>query len=112
MAIPGFYEIAKPFLRLAAEGREWSLSDIREVLARYFRLTPEERSKLYFGGPETRFGSNVSLVESRFREWGLLASERPGYFKITDLGIAAYAHGLASSKRKGDKDNLHSRSPD
>jgi restriction system protein len=46
MPIPDFQSIMRPLLQLASDGKEHSLSDAREDLARVFQLTEDEKKAL------------------------------------------------------------------
>lgn len=86
MAIPKFQEIMLPMLRLAADGRIWSLADARKELARHLQLTPEEQEELLPSGRQTRFSNRVAWSKVYLEHSGLLTSPKRGHFQITERG--------------------------
>jgi restriction system protein len=65
MAIPDYQTLMLPLLQIAADGREHSLSEARDVLADQFELTPDERTQLLPSGRQTLFGNRVAWLLMR-----------------------------------------------
>lgn len=86
MAIPKFQEITLPMLKLAADGKVWSLADAREELARHFQLSPEEQEELLPSGRQARFANRVAWAKVYLQRGGLLASPERAHFQITARG--------------------------
>ena len=92
MPVPDFQSIMLPLLRLSADGREHSLSEARENLAKEFRLTEVELSEPLPSGRQSRFSNRVAWAKSYLQQAGLVASPKRGYFQVADRG----KHVLAS----------------
>ncbi len=86
MAIPKFQEITLPMLKLAADGKVWSLVDAREELARHFRLSSEEQEELLPSGRQARFANRVAWAKVYLQRGGLLKSPERAHFQITERG--------------------------
>ncbi len=86
MAIPKLQEITLPMLKLAADGKVWSLSGAREELAGYFRLALEEQEELLPSGRQARFANRVAWAKVYLQRGGLVASPERAHFQITDRG--------------------------
>lgn len=86
MAIPKFQEITLPMLKLASNGRVWSLADAREEMAKYFQLTEEELEELLPSGRQARFANRVAWAKVYLERGGLLSSPKRAHFQITKRG--------------------------
>jgi restriction system protein len=86
MSVPTFQHITLPLLRLAADGRTRSLAEVRDALAREFRLSPAERDELLPSGRQTRFANRVAWAKVYLERGGLLSSPERGQFAITPRG--------------------------
>jgi len=86
MAIPKFQELTLPMLKLAGDGKVWSLVDAREALARHFRLSPEEQEELLPSGRQARFANRVAWAKVYLQRGGLLKSPERAHFQITERG--------------------------
>lgn len=86
MPIPDFQSFMLPVLALANDGREHSLEEAREALARQFDLTPEERNELLPSGRQRRFDNRVAWAKSFLDKARLLDTPRRAHFQITDRG--------------------------
>src|SRR5436309_4036066 len=86
VAIPGFQSFMLPVLELAADGKEHTLAEAREVLAQRFGLTDAERAELLPSGRQRRFDNRVAWAKVHLRQAGLLSSQRRAYFQITQRG--------------------------
>lgn len=86
MAVPDFQSLMLPLLRLAADGKEHSVSEARARLASEFRLSEAEQNELLPSGRQSRFGNRVAWAKVYLEQGGLLDSPRRGYFKITERG--------------------------
>lgn len=86
MAIPKFQEITLPMLKLAGDGKIWSLAEAREELARHFQLSTEEQEELLPSGRQARFTNRVAWAKVYLQRGGLLASPERAHFQITARG--------------------------
>ncbi|WP_448189347.1 winged helix-turn-helix domain-containing protein [Azospirillum sp. sgz301742] len=74
-----------PVLRAAADG-EVRITDIVELLADEFALSPDERAHLLPSGRQTTFANRVHWAKSYLGKAGLVELTRRAHFRITDRG--------------------------
>jgi len=85
MPIPDFQSFFKPLLEVAADGKEHSLREAREKLAKIFNLSEEDLKERLPSG-QRRFDNRVAWAKSYLVQAKLLESTRRAHFKITDRG--------------------------
>ncbi len=88
MAVPDFQSLMLPLLRIAADGREHSLAEARDVLAGEFKLSDADREELLPSGRQPKFANRVAWAKSYLQQAGLLLSPRRGHFQLSDRGQA------------------------
>jgi restriction system protein len=86
VAIPDFQTLMLPVLELAADGKEHSIKDARELLAQKFKLTDQERKTLLASGQQPVFDNRVAWAKSYLQQAGALNSHRRGHFQIAQRG--------------------------
>lgn len=86
MAIPDYQSIMLPLLRMAADGREYSLREAIETLTLEFHLTENEQQELLPSGRQPTFDNRVGWARTYLKKADLLRSTRRGYFQITPQG--------------------------
>ena len=86
MAIPDYETIMLPLLKFASNGNEYSSKEAVESLSRYFKLTDEEKNKLYSTKKISIFYDRTHWALTYLRKAGLLVGTRRGFFKITERG--------------------------
>ncbi|MCB1947882.1 restriction endonuclease [Nitrosomonas sp.] len=91
MSIPDFQSCMLPMLSLAADCKEHSISESREVLAEHFGLTESERSELLPSGRQRRFDNRVAWAKVYLEQAGLLKSSRRAHFSISEDGLGLIA---------------------
>ena|SRR5215475_13896027 len=82
MAVPDFQSFFKPLLDLAADGKEHSIKEAREIIAKTMDLREEDLEELLPSGTQRKFDNRVAWAKSYFIQAGLFQSPRRGYFKI------------------------------
>jgi len=102
MAIPDYQTCMLPFLRFLADGKEHTLRDAEDSLAKKFALTPVERAELLPSGQQGIFKNRVGWARTYLKKALLLESPKRGVFKITARGILV----LKSNPSKIDKKYL------
>ena len=85
--IPDFQSIMLPLLEITGDKKEHTIQEIRDLLAKYFRLTEEERSKLLSKSKQKMFDNRVGWARTYLKKAELLVYEPKGYFKITEIGL-------------------------
>jgi len=93
MAVPDFQSFFKPLLDLAADGKEHSMQEAREVIAKTMALPAEDLKELLPSGTQTKFDNRVAWAKSYFVQAKVLESPRRGYFRITKRGIDLHKLG-------------------
>jgi restriction system protein len=88
MGVPDFQSLMLPLLRLAADGREHSLAEARDVLAADFKLSGGELQELLPSGRQPKFANRVAWAKSYLQPAGLLQTPRRAHVQITDRGRA------------------------
>jgi restriction system protein len=77
-----------PLLRVAADGREHSLTEARDVLAAEFNLSQGDLQELLPSGRQPTFANRVAWAKSYLQQAGLLRTTRRAHFQVTDRGLA------------------------
>ncbi len=86
MSIPKFHEFMKPFLFAIKDGGNYSLKDIRNVLAKEFKLTSEELAEMLPSGTQTVFSNRVQWAGTYLTKAGLVEKPARGIVTITSEG--------------------------
>ena len=86
MPVPDFNEIKGPALQLFADGQPHKVSDLYELLADQFSLSPTERAELLPSGMQARFHNRANWACFDLYRAGLLVRPKRGTYQITPLG--------------------------
>ncbi len=86
MSIPDYQSIMLPLLRLAGDGKEYSLRACISMLADEFGLSDNERKELLPSGKQARFDNRVGWAGTYMIKAGLLSRPRRAHYQITDRG--------------------------
>lgn len=86
MPIPDFQSFFKPLLKLAADGKEHSTVEARELISKTMDLTDEDLNERLPSGTQKTFNNRMAWAKSYFVQAGVFESERHGVFTITDRG--------------------------
>ena len=86
MAIPDFQSIMLPLMQYASDGKEHTLRESIEYLAKQFNLSEEEREDLLPSGTQAIFDNRVGWAKTHLSKAGLLKSPRRSVFIISDRG--------------------------
>jgi len=86
MAIPDFQSIMRPLLELVSDGKEHSLAEAREELAKVFELGDDEQKALLPSGRQPTFTNRVAWAKVYLSQAGALETTRRGHFQITARG--------------------------
>jgi restriction system protein len=87
MAIPDYQLIISPLLKLIENGEEISLRDAVDKLAKYFKLTEEEKKELIPNSQQTIFYNRTAAARNELQKQLFIEIPRKGYFKITASGL-------------------------
>ena len=86
MPVPDFQMIMLPMLKIAGDGKEHTVHDFLETLAKEFSLSQEELNEFLPSGKQTRFFNRVGWAKTYLSKSGLLAMARRPYYVITERG--------------------------
>ena len=86
MAVPDFQSFFKPLLDLAADGKEHSIQEAREVIAKVMALPEADLKEPLPSGIQTKFENRVAWAKSYFIQAKVLESPRRSFFRVTQRG--------------------------
>lgn len=86
MAVPGFQDFMLPMLRIASDGREHSIADVRRTLADALGLSEQDRAQMLPSGQQTQLANRVSWAASHLAMGGLVERTARGRYRITPRG--------------------------
>lgn len=95
MPVPEFQTLMLPYLAFVRDGRECSLAEMMEHLAKTFDLSSEDLTERIPSGRQTRFYNRVTWAGSHLRHAGLVQNTRRGFFRITQRGVQLLDENLA-----------------
>ncbi len=93
MAVPDFQSFFKPLLDLAADGKEHSIQEAREVIAKVMALPEADLKEPLPSGIQTKFENRVAWAKSYFIQAKVLESPRRSMFRITQRGMDLHKAG-------------------
>jgi restriction system protein len=93
MAVPDFQSFFKPLLDIASDGKEHSMQEARDAIAKAMNLSPEEIAERLPSGTQTKFDNRVAWAKSYFIQAKVLSSPKRGHFLITNRGKELLAQG-------------------
>ena len=93
MAVPDFQSFFKPLLDFAADGKEHSMKEARDGVARIMALPESDMKEMLPSGIQTRFENRIAWAKIFFVKAKLLDRPRRGYFRITERGMELYKQG-------------------
>ena len=85
--IPDFQSIMLPLLKITGDKKEHTIQEVRDLLAKHFNLSEEERSELLSKSKQQRFNNRVGWARTYLGKGGLLEYGKVGSFMITDRGL-------------------------
>lgn len=93
MSVPDFQSFFRPLLDLAADGKEHSIQEAREVIAKQMALPESDLNELLPSGIQTKFENRIAWAKSYFIQAKVFESPRRSFFRITDRGRELYRAG-------------------
>ena len=87
MAIPRYDEIQFPALRLLSDGKQWKSREFEEPLVQYFKLTEEEKNRMYDSGNGPVFFDRINWALSYLNMAEVVSKPKRGVYQINDEGI-------------------------
>jgi restriction system protein len=86
MALPDFQSFFKPLLQIASDGKEHSLQEARETIAKTMVISEEDLKELLPSGIQTKFENRIAWAKSFFVQAKVFETPRRGHFRITQRG--------------------------
>jgi restriction system protein len=86
MTVPDFQSIMLPLMQLASDGNEHSFRESVECLAKFFKLSEDDRKELLPSGQMRLFDNRVGWTKTHLLKAGLLEAPRRSIFQITTRG--------------------------
>ena len=86
MAIPKYHEIMLPLLQYVSNEKEFSIRDIFENMAEFFKLNDSDKSELLPSGRQSIFENRVGWARTYLKKACLLDSPSRGVVQITERG--------------------------
>ncbi len=93
MPVPDFQSFFKPLLDFCSDGKEHSLREARDAIAKAMALPEEDMKELLPSGLQTKFDNRVAWARSYFVQAKVLEASRRGYFRITERGLKLHKEG-------------------
>ena len=88
MAIPAYEKLMLPVLQILSDGKEYSGSDIANLIADKLNLSDEERTRLYPNNSKKIFQDRVAWARTYLKKAGLIESPQRATSKITKAGLS------------------------
>lgn len=93
MAVPDFQSFFRPLLDFAADGKEHSMRETRDAIAKSMALPESDIKEMLPSGIQTKFDNRVAWAKSYFVQAKVLESPRRGHFRITQRGLDLHKLG-------------------
>jgi len=87
MAIPKHYEIRIPAMELIKRNQTMKLKELEAPLFDHFKLTEEEKTRMYNSGNGPVFYDRISWALSYCNLSGLINKPKRGVYELTDKGL-------------------------
>ena len=87
MPIPKHDEIRLPILNFLKNGEQVRIRDFVEPMAKYFKLTDEEKAQKYASGQNNKFDNRVFWAISYLNMSGLIGKPKRGIYQINEKGL-------------------------
>jgi restriction system protein len=94
MALPSYQQFIYPVLKIAHDGKEYSMREIYDQIADQMGITEEERQELLPSGTQQIYKNRIGWAKTYLVKAGLLESQRRGYFNITEKGKEVLNSGI------------------
>ncbi|MBN2251873.1 MAG: restriction endonuclease [Candidatus Altiarchaeota archaeon] len=106
MAVPDFQSFMLPLLELSGDQKEHSISEAKEVMAKVFKLSEEDRKELLPSGVQTIYENRIYWSLTYLRKAGLLEAPARGRFRITQRGLEVLGKKPAKITTKYLRENF------
>ena len=86
MPIPDFQTLMLPMLQIANDGKEYTVHDFTDMLAKQFNVSEEELNEFLPSGKQARFFNRVGWAKTHLTKALLLKMVHRPYYVITQRG--------------------------
>lgn len=86
MPVPGYQEFMLPLLKIAADGKEHTVSEAMDMVADQMNIADADRDALLPSGTQTRFYNRITWAITYLTKSLLLVKAGRGRFRITSRG--------------------------
>ena len=93
MAVPDFQSFFKPLLEIAADRKEHSMKEARDLIAKNMKLSEEDLREMLPSGTQTKYDNRIAWAKSYFVQAKVLEAPRRAYFQITERGLELLKKG-------------------
>lgn len=91
--LPTFEKFLHPVLDFLKDGKEHSLSEIRQAIIQHFSLTPEDIQIKTAKGTQSQLYNRVQWSTTYLKKAGFIERPKAGICTITNLGLNALSSG-------------------
>ncbi len=86
MAVPDFQSLMLPLLKFSGDGKEHTMQEARDRLAKVMGLTEEDLRERLPSGRQTTFSNRVAWAKVYLTQAGVLKSPKRGCFHLSERG--------------------------
>jgi restriction system protein len=86
MGVPGFQKYFIPFLELIKDGKEHTMSELYEAMAKYFKLSEQDKNELLPSGLQTKHINRAQWARTYLKKALLIESSGRGKVRILERG--------------------------
>ena len=88
MSVPKYFEMHKPILQFLSDQKTHTLKEIKQYVAKEFKLTEGDMEEMLPSGRQTYFSNRVGWARTYLKKAGLIDSPAKASFRITTEGQA------------------------
>ena len=88
MSVPKYFEMHKPILQFLSDQKIHTLKEIKQYVAKEFKLTEGDMEEMLPSGRQTYFSNRVGWARTYLKKAGLIDSPAKASFRITTEGQA------------------------
>ena len=86
MTIPDFQSIMLPLLEITSDEADHNHAEVRDELAKQFRVSENEKKEMLPSGKQARFDNRVAWAIAYLKRAELIENSNRGIFHITTQG--------------------------
>ena len=94
MAVPDFQSLMLPMLKFASDGKEHTMQEARDGLAKALGLSQSDLDERLPSGRQTTFANRIAWAKVYLAQAGILESPKRGKFHISERGRQILSEGL------------------